>query len=105
MALKSYNYGGTMGVGHMSFEPASDTKVYLEYLEDPKTPVFEKVCRLGHKNAWVVRDTANGLVCLQSYRTIVAIKNGSDSIDLGKFSVTTTSHQSKFSSWCRECKE
>lgn len=103
MALKNYNYGGRMGVGYMSFEPAGDTKVYLEYLENPKTPVFEKVCRLGSKSAWVVRDTANGLVCLQSYNTIVAIKNGRESIDLGKFSVTTTGHQSAFLSWCREC--
>lgn len=87
-------------VGHLSFVPATDVRVYREHLENSLPPAFEKICRIGSKNAWVVRDYVNGNICLQSYRTIVAMKLGDTAVDFGRWSVTTTNHQSAFSSWC-----
>ena len=74
----------------------TDTKAYLDHLESPKTPVWENVCQIDNCQAWVVRDTANGLVCLQSYSTIVSFKLGGETVHLGKWSVTTSKHQSAF---------
>ena len=51
-------------------------------------------CGAGH--AWVVRDTANGLTCLQSYGTIVSVVLGGKVRHLGKWSKTTSIHQGRF---------
>ena len=69
-----------------------------------KYPQFELVeeldvgrgsfCGAGH--AWVVRDTANGLTCLQSYGTIVSVVLGGHVRHLGKWTKTTSFHQSRF---------
>ena len=83
-------------------------QTYLNSLENPKNPKFELIGELdvgkgsfsGSGNAWVVRDTENGVVCLQSYATIVSVQTGSESVDLGKWSRTTSLHQRRFSSWC-----
>lgn len=74
----------------------TDTEAYLDHLESPKTPVWENVCQLDNCQAWVVRDTANGLVCLQSYSTIVSFKLGGETVHLGKWTPTTSHHQSRF---------
>lgn len=74
----------------------TDTKAYLERLEYPATPVWEEVCQIDSCQAWVVRDTANGLVCLQSYSTIVSFKVGGETVHLGRWSNTTSRHQAKF---------
>lgn len=89
-------------VGHLSFEPATDVRVYREHLEDSLPPAFEKICRLGSKNAWVVRDYVNNIICLQSYRTIVAMKAGDTAVDFGRWSNSTTRHQGDFRSWVSE---
>ena len=89
-------------VGHIAFEPATDTRVYLEHLENPRRPEFEKICRFGSKNGWVVRDTVNHVICCQSYSTIVAMKVGDGAVDFGRWSNSTTRHQSCFSDWCSE---
>jgi hypothetical protein len=73
---------------------------YIATLESPKTPVWKLVEPIGNKQAWVVRDVANGVVALQSYWTIVSVKMGDGSVDLGKWSPTTGSHQSAFRRWC-----
>lgn len=86
-------------VGHLSFEPATDVRVYREHLENSLPPAFEKICRIGCKNAWVVRDYVNNIICLQSYRTIVAMKAGDTAVDFGRWSNSTTRHQSDFRSW------
>ena len=86
----------------------SEFQTYLKFLENPKYPKFELVEELkvrpnsfnGSGHAWVVRDMENDLVCLQSFATIVSVKDGNDSIDLGKWSQTTTRQQSEFGSWC-----
>lgn len=73
---------------------------YLDALESPKTPVWELIEQLGSKQAWAVRDTANGIVCLQSYHTIVSYKAGDETVHLGRWSVTTSRHQSEFACRC-----
>lgn len=81
---------------------------YFKSLENPNHPKFELVEELevghtgfdGSGHAWVVRDTENDVICLQSYLTIVSVKAGDDSVDLGKWSRTTTRHQFRFSAWC-----
>jgi len=83
-------------------------QTYLNSLENPKYPSFELIqeldvgntCFAGSGRAWVVRDTENGIVCLQSYATIVSVQSGSESVDLGKWSRTTSHHQRHFSVWC-----
>lgn len=69
-----------------------------------KEPHFELVEELdvgrgsfnGAGQAWVVRDTANGLTCLQSYRTIVSVMLGGHVRHLGKWTRTTSRHQCRF---------
>ena len=99
--LKKY-YAPSERVGHLSYDDALYTEVYRNHLENPKWPEFEKVCQLKNTNSWVVRDTANGTICCQSYRTIVAMKAGDTSIDFGTWSQATTRHQGLFRDWCRE---
>ena len=77
-----------------------ETEKYMAMLESPKAPVWELVEALGNKQAWVVRDVANGVVALQSYWTIVSVKMGCEAVDLGKWSPTTGRHQYEFRRWC-----
>lgn len=76
-----------------------ETDEYLSRLESPKTPVWEEICQIDACQAWVVRDTANDVVCLQSYHTIVSMKMGDEIVELGKWSRTTSNHQRKFCSY------
>lgn len=70
---------------------------YLDRLQDPKEPEFEKVKPLNtNGTAYVVRDRANGFICLQSYSTIVSFVVDGQVIDLGHWSVTTSKHQGQF---------
>lgn len=78
---------------------------YLNMLEKPRLPHFELVSKLevgrgsfvGAGHAWIVRDTENGIICLQSYSTIVSFKVGNKVIDCwsGK-TRATTHHQNRF---------
>ena len=78
---------------------------YLRMLEQPRLPNFVLVGELevgrgsfvGAGNAWIVRDTENGIICLQSYSTIVSFKVGEKVIDCwsGK-TRATTHHQNRF---------
>ena len=97
--LTNYNYGGCQSVGKLRYREASDYDVYMEHLENPVHPSFELVKRIGSKNAWIVHDTANGLYCCQSYDTIVSVEIGGESVDLGRWSNSTTRHQGEFRRW------
>lgn len=77
----------------------TETSEYLSKLENPKEPVWELVEQIGNKQAWVVRDTANDILCLQSYHTIVSMKVGDEHVSLGHWSRTTSAHQSAFYSY------
>ena len=80
-----------------SWSEPYEYRKYLERLQDPKQPVFRKVKALNtNGTAWVVEDTANGFICLQSYSTIVSFVVDGQVIDLGKWSVTTSKHQGQF---------
>lgn len=79
--------------------------LYLAALEDPQPPHWEVLEELnvgrgsfnGAGNAWIVRDTANGVICLQSYATIVSIYLGGGQVqNLGKWTPTTSRHQTWF---------
>ena len=98
--IERHYVGSGLLVGHLQFEPATDVRVYREHLENSLPPAFEKICRIGSKNAWVVRDYVNGNICLQSYRTIVAMKAGDTSVNFGRWSMTTSRHQGDFGLWC-----
>ena len=88
--------------GSISWEEPTDIRVYREKLENSMYPQWEKVKRFNRMNAWVVRDTVNGNICLQSYRTIVAMKVGGEALSFGRWSVSTSRHQRDFAKWCRE---
>ena len=84
--------------------------IYLSELENPQAPSWEMLEELdvgrgsfvGAGNAWIVRDTANGVICLQSYATIVSIYlGGGQTRDLGKWSRTTSGHQRCFAARMR----
>ena len=77
-----------------------ETEKYIEMLESPKTPKWELIEPIGNKQAWIVKDVANGLVCLQSYYTIVSVMIGDEAVELGKWSPTTGRHQYEFRRWC-----
>lgn len=77
-----------------------ETEKYMATLENPKQPEFVLIEQLNKCQAWVVRDVANGVVCLQSYNTIVSVKQGDEGVSLGHWSVTTSKHQSFFRRWC-----
>lgn len=97
-------YSGTMGDSNLRRRPnANDLDEYMQALNNPKPPVFETVERISNCQAWVVRDTANNMICLQSYYTIVSIKVGNGSKDLANYSSTTSRHQCYFRRWCSEC--
>jgi hypothetical protein len=96
-------YGGHMGDSTLTKRPEPNAlDDYIKSLQDPKTPKFEEVERIRNTRAWVVRDTANHMICLQSYFTIVAVKLGASSKDLANFSATTAKQQRYFMDWCRE---
>ena len=97
-------YARTIGESNLRQRPnANDLSEYKHALNDPKPPVFETVERINNCQAWVVRDVANNMICLQSYYTIVSIKVGNGSKDLGNYSSTTSRHQSYFRDWCSKC--
>ena len=86
--------------------------IYLSNLENPQSPRWEVLEELemggsgfsGSGHAWIVKDTVNGMICLQSYATIVSIYVGNGQTqDLGKWSPTTSRQQNRFrarmSSW------
>lgn len=85
----------------MAWNEPCDTRIYRNNLEDgAEFPAFELVEKLNtNDTAFVVRDTANGIYCLQSYSTIVSMAVGGQDIRLGHWSRTTAKHQSMFSSW------
>lgn len=56
----------------------------------------------GAGHAWIVKDIANGIVCLQSYATIVSVACGPTVRHLGKWSRTTSGHQSRFAAYMQE---
>ena len=85
--------------GTIPYEEATDVRVYREHLENSLPPAFEKICRFNSKNAWVVRDYVNHVICLQSYSTIVAMKVGDTAVDFGRWSNSTTRHQGDFRAW------
>lgn len=102
MAIKKYtNYSCEMGVGRWSWSAPSDIDDYRENIEDFRTPEWEMVKRCKNTNAWVVKDLANGTVCLQSYRTVVSMQVGDETVDFAKYSSTTTRHQGWFRVWVR----
>ena len=81
---------------------------YLSELDNPEIPEWEPVEELnvgkgsfsGAGQAWVVRDTANGMLCLQSYATIVSMYVGGGEVrELGKWTRTTSRHQAAFRCW------
>lgn len=96
------SYGGQVGDSNLRKRPEpNDLSDYLKSLQDPKKPVFEEVERIRNTRSWVVRDTANKMICLQSYYTIVSVKVGATSKDLANFSATTSKQQWWFWDWCR----
>lgn len=96
-------YGGSMGDSNLRSRPEpNDLDDYIKSLQDPKTPVFEEVERIRNTRSWAVRDTANHMICLQSYFTIVSVKVGASSKDLANFSSTTSRQQYWFWQWCKE---
>lgn len=102
--LEKLNYGGRpLGSADRSYCGYPDTEHYEERLEaGHQAPKFEMIERFGSKNAWVVKDTANNIVCLQSYNTIVSMQAGSSSIDFYDYSSSTSRHQSLFRDWCED---
>ena len=64
-------------------------------IEFPDT--FTNCVQIGSKQAWVIRDR-NGNLFLQSYETLVSVKwaDTHEFKRLGKWSVTTSRHQSEF---------
>ena len=80
----------------------NDLDDYLKSLQEPKKPIFEEVERIRNTRSWVVRDTANKMICLQSYFTIVSVKVGDSSKDLANFSSTTSRQQCYFRDWCEK---
>ena len=97
------SYGGQIGDSDLRARPnPNDLSDYLKSLQDPKTPVFEEVERIRNTRSWGVRDTANTMICLQSYFTIVSVKVGASSKDLANFSSTTSRQQCYFRQWCED---
>lgn len=80
----------------MAHYSITETKAYVEATKITKQPKWEVVQQLGSKQAWIVKDVANGFVALQSYNTIVSVKINNEVVDLGKWSPTTSRHQSLF---------
>lgn len=97
------SYGGQAGESNLRKRPEpNDLSDYLKSVREPKTPVFEEIERIRNTRSWVVRDTANKMICLQSYFTIVSVKVGASSKDLANFSATTSRQQCYFREWCKD---
>ena len=72
--------------------------------EGAAAPRFELVAEMdvgrgsfcGSGHAWIVKDVANGVVCLQSYSTIVSVVREGKAVKLGYWTRTTSGHQNKF---------
>lgn len=83
---------------------------YMSALEGANPPHWEVLEELplrgsftGAGHAWIVKDTANGVVALQSYRTIVSIYAGGGKVmHLGKWTPTTSRQQSRFDLYMAE---
>ena len=58
--------------------------------------------RIGTNDAFIVKDVANGVVCLQSYGTIVAVAYGTKTKNLDKWTATTSWHQNEFAAYMEE---
>jgi ABC-type proline/glycine betaine transport system substrate-binding protein len=56
-------------------------------------------CHIGTNDAYIVKDVANGIVCLQSYSTIVAVAYGKKTKNLAKWTPTTSWHQNEFEAY------
>lgn len=76
---------------------------YSDYLQSIPSagrihPQWRLIKQLGHCQAWVVMDTANYRICLQSYSTIVSYKDRVTTkiVRLGKWTRTTSCHQTRF---------
>lgn len=54
---------------------------------------------IGTNDAYIVKDVANGIVCLQSYATIVAVAYGTKTKNLAKWTPTTSWHQNEFEAY------
>ena len=69
---------------------------YYMRLNEPKNRF--KVVQIDSKQAWVITDTWTGNKYLQSYNTIVSVyfADTKEVLRLGKWSVTTSKHQSFF---------
>ena len=59
-------------------------------------------CHIGTNDAYIVKDVANGIVCLQSYSTIVAVAYGKKTKNLGNWTPTTSWHQNEFAAYMAE---
>ncbi len=83
------------------------TEEYRKHLaENSKSPDWHFLKQLeltshhiGTNDAYIVKDMANGVVCLQSYSTIVAVAYGTKTKNLGKWTPTTSWHQNEFSAY------
>lgn len=80
----------------MAHYSITETNAYTKATKITKQPKWEVVQQLGSKQAWVVKDVANGYTTLQSYNTIVSVKINNEVVDLGKWSRTTSKHQTLF---------
>lgn len=97
------SYGGQIGDSNLRARPEpNDLSDYLKSLQEPKRPYFEEIERIRNTRSWVVRDTANHMICLQSYFTIVSVKVGATSKDLANYSSTTSKQQCYFREWCKD---
>lgn len=65
--------------------------------ENVAIPATTNVVQIGSKQAWVLH-LVDGTLVLQSYNTLVSVKwaNTHEFERLGKWSVTTSRHQSEF---------
>ena len=76
----------------------AELEFHNHYGYDKTFPLsFTNVVQLDSKQAWILRDV-DGNLFLQSYSTIVSIKwaDTHDFMRLGRFSVTTSKHQTLF---------
>lgn len=82
----------------MKWHTPSAYREYMNSMREPKQPQWQLVDQIGYCQAWIVRDTANNRLCLQSYSTIVSYVEPSTKkvVHLGKWSVTTSHHQTRF---------
>lgn len=80
---------------HYSIEEYYKANRYDNIVFDPCNIVDCQ--QIGNKQAWILTDKF-GVKWLQSYRTIVSRAICGKVVHFGKWSVTTSRHQSKFAS-------